>query len=196
MAETLLTTVGSMSHAVEQPGSAWLDGKINNEHAAILANVERNIRRPLPQVQPYMPQDAPIGLLAGGPSLADHEDEIRERHANGMKFVTVNGTHDWLLDRGIRPAAHVMVDSRKFNVRFVKNWQEKTTYFIASQCHPAIFDALDKAKVYIFHSGGDSLQLNILDQHYMGHYFRSLGGSTVMLRAIQLLRTIGFTHME
>lgn len=185
-----------MSQAAEQPGSGWLKGKINNEHAAIIANIERNIRRPLPQVQPFNPQDKPIGLIAGGPSLAQHEDEIRERHANGMKLVSVNGTHDWLLDRGMRPSAHFMVDSRKFNARFVKRWQPKTKYLIAAQCHPLVFDTLEGAEVYIFHSGGDSMQANILGTHYLGQCFISPGGSTVMLRAIQTLRMLGFTHME
>lgn len=186
-----------MSNAEKiQPGSGWLQGKVNNEHAAIMANIERNIRRPLPQVQPYEPQDEPIGIIAGGPSLLKHEDEIREKHAAGMKLISVNGTHDWLLERGIRPSAHFMVDSRRFNARFVKKWQKKTKYLIASQCHPLVFDTLEDAQVYVFHSGSDSIQTNILQDHYLGQCFISPGGSTVVLRAIQTLRMLGFTHME
>lgn len=173
-----------------------LKGKLNNEHAAVLANIERNIRRPLPQIQPHMPQDAPIGIIAGGPSLIEFEDEIRRRHADGLKLVSVNGTHDWLVERGIRPSAHIMVDSRPFNARFVKNWQIGTKYLLAAQCHPRAFDLLEGADVWVFHSGGDSLQTKILEDHYLGNCYITPGGSTVVLRGIQVLRMLGFTHME
>lgn len=185
-----------MSNAEKIPIKVDLKGKINQDHAAIMANIERNIRRPIPQVSPHIPQDEPIGLIAGGPTLNDFEDEIKERHAQGMKMVSVNGTHDWLLDRGIRPAAHFMVDSRAFNARFVKNWQPKTKYILAAQCHPRAFELLEGADVWIFHSGGDSIQTRILQDHYFGNCYITPGGSTVMLRAIQVLRLLGFTHME
>lgn len=193
VAEQLSNLVGELD--AEQK-KKWLEGRINNHVEAIAASMERNIRRPLPQVQPHMPQDKPIGIVAGGPSLKDFEDEIVQRNKDGMQMVSVNGTHDWLLDRGVIPAGHFMVDSRRFNKRFVKNWHPKCKYFIAAQCHPEVFDTLEGAQVYLYHSAGSPQETAILQDHYMGHCYVTFGGSTVVLRAIQVLRMLGFTHME
>lgn len=172
------------------------EAQVNSAEEILRAHVERNIRRQLPQVQPFDPQDEPIGLVAGGPSLGEAEEEIGKKYSDGMRLVSVNGTHDWLMERGMQPSAHVMIDSRRFNTRFVKGWRYGTKYFVASQCHPAVFETLRDAEVYIFHAGGSPTVRSIIESYYFGRYFMVHGGSTVVLRGIALLRMLGFTHME
>lgn len=169
---------------------------LNYPVSAVSVNISQNIRRALPQVQPHDCQEQPIGLIGGGPSLDAFKDEIKARFDDGLKLVSLNGSHDWLLDNGMRPSAHVMVDSRPVNARFVRRWQEKTKYLIASQCHPKVFDTLKEANVYIWHACLNSVDRARLDEHYLGRYFMTLGGSTVALRALSLLRMLGFKRME
>jgi len=169
---------------------------LNYPTSAVSVNISQNIRRPIPQVQPHDCQNQAIGLICGGPTLQSFKEEILDRHADGMRFVTLNGSHDWMLDNGMRPSAHVMVDSRPSNARFIKRWHEKTKYLIASQCHPKVFDTLKDANVYIWHACLNSVDRAALDEHYLGRYFTTLGGSTVTLRALSLLRMLGFMKIE
>lgn len=170
--------------------------ELNNPISAVHANIEANIRRPLPQVQPHDEQSQAIGLICGGPSLNDHTEELQSRYAEGMRFVSVNGTHDWLLEHGMHPSAHVMVDSRRKNAKFVRHWDKRCKYLIASQCHPQVFKTLDKANVYIWHAACGPTELGIISDHYLGQYYVSLGGSTVTLRALSILRMLGFSRIE
>lgn len=181
-----------MSEAAEQ----YPKFSLNNAVEAVHANIERNIRRPLPQVQPYLKQEQPIGLICGGPSLNDFADEIKRRYDGGLRLVSVNGTHDWLLDRGMHPSAHIMVDSRRSNAGFVKRPDARCKYLIASQCHPAVFDRLKEANVYVWHAACGPTETALLDDHYLGRYYVTLGGSTVTLRGLSLLRMLGFCRIE
>ena len=172
--------------------------KLNMPFEQYRSNVESSIRRQLPQAWPHQEQDTVIGLVGGGPSLDDQIDDIIEKHKNGMKFVSMNASHDFLLDHGIRPSVHVQIDGRAFNKRFVENWQEKTKYMIASQCAPEVFDTLTDAEVYLFHCicGESVVPKSTYNDYYMGNYVILPGGSTVMLRTIPLMRMLGYKQME
>lgn len=161
-----------------------------------VTNVKNAISLDIPQVKPYDIQTDPIAIVCGGPSLEGTFDDLKIKHENGMKVVSVNGSHDWLVDRGIRPSAHVLIDSRSFNSRFVENWQKDTKYLVASQAHPDVFDVLKGADVYLFHCNSTKEERDVLNEYYGDDYYTVVGGSTVTLRAIPLMRMLGFTRME
>lgn len=170
--------------------------ELNTPKEQIIENVKTNICRPLPQVQPHDIQESVIGIVCGGPSLNNTFEDLKEKHKAGMSVVSTNATHDWLMERGIRASAHVQLDARPFNARFVKNWHEKTKYLIASQSDPSVFDTLAGANTWMWHCIGVEGEKAVLDKHYLGNYFTIPGGSTVGLRAIALMRMLGFKRME
>lgn len=169
---------------------------LNYPVSAVETNIVRNILRALPQVQPHQPQAMTIGLICGGPSLKAAQSEIKRRYDDGLKLVSVNGSHDWLFDHDMHPSAHVMVDSRPSNARFVKNWDKRTKYLISSQCHPRVFEALDGADTYLWHTIDTPAVNAILHEHYFGRFYVIPGGSTVALRALAVLRMLGFAKIE
>ncbi len=114
-----------------------VEGTVNAPHDDIVRNIGTNIRRQLPQVQLYPPNKYKVALLLGGPSLAKAEIP------KGYRIATVNGTHDWALERGLRPSIHMMLDARPFNARFVEHPQDYCRYLINAQCDPSVFDALE-----------------------------------------------------
>lgn len=167
----------------------------NTPDDIVIENIKSSVGRFLPELRPHQLQDQVIALVGGGPSLEFTKDDLIEKYESGVKLVSMNGTHDWLLDNGMRPSAHIQVDARDFNARFVENWQEKTKYLMASQCHPQVFENLDGADTYLFHCEGGGTK-DFLDEYYDGKYLSVAGGSTVMLRAIPLMRMLGFKRME
>ena len=169
---------------------------MNSGRGHILNNIRSNITRQLPQVNEHPVNGQRIAIIGGGPSLEDTIDELKECVEDGVKLVALNGTHDWLLDHGFRPSAMIMVDSRESNVRFVQNPVASCKYFIASQCHPSVFDALSNNEVFIWHANNNIGEEQILEDYYFKNFRFIIGGSTVLLRGIWLMRTLGFTKMD
>ena len=169
---------------------------MNTDSEVLLKNIDINIRRQLPQCQAYEMQDTPIAIVAGGPSLRDTRDELKAQYDAGVKLVAVNGTHDWLIANDMLPSVMVMVDGRESNHRFVQHPVETCKYLIASQCAPEVFDALDGQDVYIWHAANDMGENAVLNDYYLGNYPLVVGGSTVTLRAIWLMRMLGFRRMD
>jgi len=172
-------------------------GGVNTPDFVLLKQVASNIRRGLPQVMPYNPNDQLALLVCGGPSLAVTEKELVKAYWGGGKVVAVNGAYQWCLDRNIRPSAFVMLDAREFNARFVETPVDGCHYLLASQCHPVAFDLCRGRKTTIWHgmSAGE-LEVEVLDAYYFKRYHPVTLGTTVAMRAISLLRMLGFMRIE
>lgn len=178
--------------------SAWEDaqiivdnGTINATNEMILDNIRRNCEEGYQQVIPHPEQDTEVMILGGGPSLNDHLDEIRKMRENGVKLVTLNGSYNWCLDNGLTPSATILVDAREFNKRFTKPVVDGCKYLIASQCHPSVLEGLPKDRVYLWHVMGDLTDSSVMKKYFPANW-PIPGGSTVLLRAIPLLRQLGY----
>lgn len=116
-------------------------------------------------------------------------------------MVTINGTYNQAIERGLKPSAQVIVDAREFNKKFVVPSVDICKYLIASQAHPATIDACPKDQTFLWHAcaGGNDEVAKVLDEHYVPQnlgWFPVPGGSTAMLRSFALLRMLGFWRFE
>lgn len=112
----------------------------------ICENIRQNAGRDLPMVQFKR-----ICIVASGASLKDHLEDIRDRKAAGFDIAAMNGSHDFLIEHGITPDFMFMIDAREGkNLSFLRLANDHTTYVIASQCHPEIFEALKDRKVLLW----------------------------------------------
>jgi len=159
----------------------------------ICANLSAGYREVVPhEVQP----DTVVYLLAGGPSLADYEEQIVQAGKEGKLIVTTNGTYNWLIERGIRPAAQMMVDGRKFNKRFVTPIIDTCKYLISSQCDPEVLQSIPKDQVWMWHSGEHDALKEALKEFPEHECYPVHGGTTIITRALTLLAMLGFRKVE
>ena len=130
----------------------------------------------------------PIAVACSGPTLKDTWHEIKKF----SKIISCSGAHNFLIDRGIIPTYHMETDPRKHKSMFVKKSHPDVKYFIASCCHPAVFDALEGAQIYVWHvlSGKDT------DILYRDGDWILTGGSNVGLRALVMARLLGHTNVH
>ncbi len=176
-----------------------LQGAVNVADEILLANVRSAIRRPYPQIRPYPANPDRVVIVGGGPSLADTEGELVALVQEGAKLVTVNGAYQWCLARNLFPKMQIVMDARPTNARFVMPAIPKCKYVLASQCAPETWDAVDgRPEVVMFHAaaGSDGPLKELLDQHYLGQWFGVGGGTTVVTRAVSLLRTLGYLRFD
>lgn len=165
-------------------------GDINEEESRITDNIRFNSQQGWQQVIPHPQQETEVMILGGGPSLKRHLPEIQKLRADGVKLVTLNGAYNWCLENGLIPSAQIIVDAREFNARFTKPVVDECKYLLASQCHPSVFEGLPKDRTYLWHARSDKWDDVIAE--YNPKYFPIPGGSTALLRAIPLLRMLGF----
>jgi len=176
-----------------------MQGNINTPDERLAANVAHSIRLGFPQLRPQAPQADRVCLVGGGPSLADTEEELIALYFAGAKVVTVNGSYRWCLERNIRPSAQIVLDARAENARFVSPAIPQCRYMVASQCASETWAALEgRPDVWIWHAAArDNETIRpILDAYYLGQWMPTPGGTTVVMRAVSILRALGFLRFD
>ena len=164
---------------------------LNTPPATMLEQARENLARPDVEMFREVPAHAGTALLVGGgPSLRDTLPELQRHKARGGVLFTMNGTHDWLLERGVVPDFHVMLDARESNVKFVSNPDARVTYLMAAQCHPALYDALKGHKIIVW--TGWLPGMNELARDTNRPVLVVGGGNTVGLKAMCLASLWGF----
>ncbi len=168
---------------------------VNNDAKEMFAQAKRSLARDLPWLAPAKVHKRKMVLVCGGPSLRQNLLEIRKLKARNAEIFSVNGTHDWLIERGIVPDYHVVLDSRPDNVAFVSKSRDSVKYLISAQCHEAVFAALD----------GRSVTLWLNDMEGMIEEVKGIadkpvvligGGATVGLRTLCIGHVLGFRDVH
>jgi hypothetical protein len=173
-----------------------LKGEVNHPRRAIYRQIRENIRRPLSQMMRCLPHEEKLLILCGGPSLGDFTSEIRRKRKTHHALVC-NNVHEWALDHGIAPSACIILDARPHNVRFLARPQASCHYFLCSQAHPSLFDAVEGFKTTIWHAGAPSKrEQQILDDYYLYRWTPVMGGTSVGLRALGLGVMLGYRQIE
>lgn len=178
------------------PEQAIVNARVNVDVDTLDAQVKANLEAGWKQAEPHDRQGREVIVLCGGPSMNDHVEQIRELRAGGCALVTVNGAYQWALDRGMEPSAQVVLDAREFNARFTRPVTPYTRYLIASQAHPATLEGLPRERTLLWHSGISAENEMLARELNGGKFFPIPGGSTVVLRAIPLLRMLGFARLH
>lgn len=185
---------------------------LNTKPEIILEQMAANIKRHLPQVSVHPPQTTNLCIVGGGWSLDETLPELLELYWQNKPIMALNGAANWLMERNIKPGAVVVLDARPDNIDFIREPIPKARYFLASQCHPSLFDLCEDRDTYILHLtcskaetiGPDSSptekreapQTAILDAHYKNKWHSVIGGSTVGLRSLVLARMLGFEMLH
>lgn len=183
-------------------GSAWMTGRevaekgvLNTEEAQIRANVTHNIQQGWTPAVPHPTNDLECMILGGGPTLSGFADEIRAKRAEGVKLITLNGAYTWALAQGLTPSLQIIADARAFNQRFTKPVVPDCRYLIGSQCDPAVFEGLPKDRTFIWHMNPALVQ-DLLSTYLPDGWYCIPGGSTVLLRALPLMRMLGYRRFH
>lgn len=196
MIETVDTADEAILHVID---GIEFKGHINTPDDQLLANVQHSIRLGHPQVCVQPPKTDRVVLVGGGPSLDETLPELRDLYFAGAKVATVNGSYRWCIERNIRPSAQIVLDARAENARFVDPPVPGCAYLLASQCAPETWAAVqDRPNVRIWHAvnEGNTAVAPVLQQFYKGRWTATPGGTTVIMRAITVLRQLGYMRFD
>jgi len=154
------------------------------------ANMASALARGYPVVEKLESNWRPLAIVGGGPSVADDVEELRNwKSSRNGEIWACNGALDWLMERGIKPDGFVMIDPHPSKVADLKNPPDGVTYYIASICDPAVFDALAGKDVVIWHQK-DPENKPPKGQGWVG------GGPTVLTRAPLVAYCLGWRDVH
>lgn len=171
-------------------------GELNVEEETIRKNVRTNCEAGWQQAVPHESNNFECMILGGGPSLNGQLDEIKRLRAEGVKLVTLNGAYNWALEHGLKVSATIVVDARPFNARFTHPVVDETLYLIGSQCDPAVLEGLPRERTWLWNTTAGIIQDILEEVVGPGKWFGVQGGCTVLLRAIPLLRMLGYSKFH
>ena len=147
------------------------------------------------------PHDMEAVLVGSGPSVREQVGKLKKlRKQKNALFFGIKGGHDFLLEHKIEPHFGVAVDPlEKIHKENFLRKAKNCKYFIASQCHPTLFDTLLKRdeEILIWHLATDNL--NAWSQQEESPVFRHYmipGGSTSGLRCLVLAYSMGFRRFH
>lgn len=168
----------------------------NTELEKVLSNVRHAIVLPLPWFDyDYSQNEGQVCIVGGSPSLKDSIEHLKWRQEMKHEIWALNGSFDYLLGHGITPTAHFVIDARQENVRFVRHPQVGVKYYIASQCHPDIFKALEGCDVTLFHCNSDGVYGLVKDEKNKTVALLG-GGTTVGMKAIVIAELLGYRKIH
>jgi hypothetical protein len=172
---------------------AEIEALCNTPDDVIRGNVRINALRDLLWIEMKAPHDGHAVICGSGPSLADTLPDIKRRQADGQTIFALNGAADFLKDNGVTVDYQILIDARPNNVAFVRRKSARHC-LIASQCAPALLDALEGELVTLFHLRLDDLAA-LLPKKGKPVWAVS-GRHTSGLVALSLVGTMGYRLMH
>jgi len=136
-------------------------------------------------------QSGRINVCGFGPSLTNTYKSIRG------DVLACNGAHDYLIDNGIVPKWTMFMDAAEVITKMVTPHKD-VTYFVASRCHPALFEHLRGFNVVVWHCAGDAKALELLASTYTQALMEPLvnGGTACVTRGMVLVRAMGYEEIH
>lgn len=157
----------------------------------LTAHVHDALTRGLPVAGQHPPHAGIAVLVGSGPSVEGQLESIkRQQHMKGRTIFAIKDAHDWLIEHDVIPNSALVIDPTEGQWQCFRKKHPNVTYFVASQCHPSLFDHLAGHSVYLFHLAFNE------GKAYPPNTPMICGATTTGLRAITLLYTMGFRRFE
>lgn len=163
--------------------------KANVEEDIRAENVARNMKRDVFRFNDlplFIKRNEPIAIVGGGPSLPSQIDKIK----TFPNILVAGSAHDYLVSQGVTPSFALVCDASDSTIDYYRNPQFHTSYLLASQCSPALFDHLKDHKIAMWHFNGQ-----VDEKHFQGE--RAIGwGCMVTIVAISIVFHLGFQEFH
>lgn len=158
-------------------------------------NVIENCKRVQYRLDLKVPaHDRVAHVACFGPSLKDTWPLLAIARANKEDVFTVSGAHDFLIDRGVIPVAHLDCDPRPHKADMVTP-NKDVQYWLASCVSPAYLDKVKGHLVTLWHSYNGEESKEAVQIADPGRRM-VIGGGSIGLRALSVLFCQGYRRFE
>lgn len=175
---------------VKKFGDSW------SERSSRLIYAAKQHIRHLPQLEPH---DGVAAIIGASPSIVNHTEAIRKIKEDEMNVVmSLNGTHSWLVDRGIIPNIHVMFEiDEKHVVDLCGGPPHKDVYYyICSHCHQRLHRELRDYHRVLWHCFDEPPEYQALVAKLFPDEFMVGGGHVTFFRSVNIAIILGYRKFE
>ena len=144
----------------------------NTSDEDIARNIQANAALELPWLKTQPAHEASAVIIGGGPSAADHIDEIRMMQQGGAHVFAVNGASLWARKHKVTPNFQFIADAQEVTATLVD--PEALEHIFASQVHPKTMASV--AKPTVCHLGSANLMDHLPAEKLQEGGFAILGG--------------------
>ena len=152
-------------------------------------NVRSALDRKLPGLVHCKPHGHVLSIAGGGPSI-----ENTYKQMDGY-IVGVNGSAQWLMDKGIKPYACGLLDPRPHIADTIVK-DKGVRYFVSTTCAPEVYDKLEGYAVTTFTPSGIPEVVEEAQKADPDGWLTIGGGATMGLRWVVLGYMLGFRHFK
>lgn len=160
--------------------------------AEFLPRVQAVATMGLPNLKVAPPHGRRIALVASGPSLNAHLDEVL---AFDGDIMSMNATHGLLLQHGRVPTYHASIDTRERVADYVKGAVPGCTYLIAGSSHPSIWEHVRGCDTAVWYHKGDPASFQWLLEN-VENFTALESGCTVGVNAMTLAYMLGYREIH
>lgn len=162
----------------------------NTSDEELTSNILYNSASDVPWVGFHVEHSREIVLCGGGPSIADHLDEIRQHQASGATLWAMNGAAQFLRLNGIEAEAQVIADAKPETVGLYD--PATPLHYLASQCDRQMFEQKGHQILWHLAISEDMDKWFPKAKRQAGGYALIGGGATVGNSAMCIAYVLGY----
>ena len=156
---------------------------INTAHSKLLDNIAYASSLGIREFQrsDMALKGKPVAIVGSGPSLEKTWQLLKNFPGD---IIATNAASDYLVERGIIPSYHMIIDAEQKTAKYVQNPNKDIIYIVASQCDKLVFDALqnyEKILITLYQDIGEPID-----------GLRIGGGCMVGMRALYFSAALGY----
>jgi hypothetical protein len=140
----------------------------------------------LPRLEYLEPHKRKIAIVCSGPSVKEHLEDLRSFDG---EILAVSGAHEYLIKNEIPFQIFSNMDPKENIINYVATKQDDVTYYLASNCHPKLFEYLKDNKVVLFHIHTDGITYPE-DEH------KIIVGAGSVMGAIRVAKALGYRDLH
>jgi hypothetical protein len=165
----------------------------NTSDEQLLSNIKTNAAREGRWIGFKPVKDNAAIIVGGGPSVADHLDDIRRLSEAGGVIYACNAAATFLIENGITPHYQVIADAKPETATLVE--PRAVLHLFASQVDPACFEKVPSAMLWHLHM--DNMEDAFPEERRKrGGYALVGGGAAVGNSACALAYVMGYRTLE
>ena len=163
----------------------------------LYSNVRENLAEKIPDIYEISgKKSGDLIIVAGGPSVDNQVDKIKELQARGYPLIVIARMYPWCAKNGLKPDYVISLDCSEEQERSFTDIQPGITYLLASVTRPSIIKKLLNEKCYIFDAkDNDKMRLFRAQNGYEVATVINAGGS-VAITALTAGMNLGFNDFH
>lgn len=164
-----------------------------------IPNLEYAATLPLPHLPLLEAHEGKCIMVGAGPSIADTFELICQfRTQPSWLMMSINGAHNWLIERNVIPNIHVIfeMDLEDVTLALGGDPHPDVTYYVCSICKPVIFDQLEGYKRVLWHAYFPPEEYQAEIARVFPGEFVVCGGYATFFRSLVISWTLGYRDFE